>query len=70
MVNTVSRLAIIVALCAVVAGAATYWLKRSPCLEDRQASVGMERNAPNGTREYFDGRCWTPNPMPPRDTPF
>ena len=70
MVNTVSRLAIIAALCAVVAGAATYWLTRSSCVEDRQALVGMERISPNGIRQYFDGRCWTPNPMPPRDNPF
>jgi hypothetical protein len=32
--------------------------------------AGEVKRVPDGTLMYFDGRCWTSKPMPPRDTPF
>ena len=50
--------------------AAAYLTRRSSCVEVGSGLRGEVRVQPDGTTQYFDGRCWTTKPIPPRDMPF
>ena len=51
--------------------AAALWMSRQPaCEAGGHAAKGDVRRDANGTLLYFDGRCWTPRPLTPQDSPF
>lgn len=58
-------LLVVVALGAIVAVAA-YWSRRSSCVEAGPGLRG-EVQVLAGKTLYFNGECWTTEPMPPRD---
>ena len=64
------RLALWVAAVGVgfVAGA-TYLALRSCVARDRELR-GEETGNRGGKLLYFNGQCWTPERLPPADTPF
>ena len=64
------RLALWVAAVGVgfVAGA-TYLALRSCVARDRGLRGEVMRSR-GGKLLYFNGQCWTPEPLPPADTPF
>ena len=39
----------------------------APCLGDRHALKGEARLGSDGNILYFDGQCWSAEPLPPRD---
>jgi hypothetical protein len=57
-------------LCAGLIACMGYWSTQPSCQTDERAMAGEVKRRPDGTLMYFDGRCWTNKPMPPRDTPF
>ena len=57
-------------LCAALIATAAYWAWRPSCADDTRGFVGEVKRQADGKLVYFDGRCWTPKPIPPTDTPF
>jgi hypothetical protein len=68
--STTIRLAVLTALCASFLVGVAYLVRRSSCETDDRAITGEVKRVASGKLLYFDGRCWTPKPMPPTDTPF
>jgi hypothetical protein len=64
------RVAMLITVCAGLAGCVPHLGRRSSCETDAHAIRGEVRLMPQGKLMYFDGRCWTTKPMPPTDTPF
>jgi len=64
------RLLAIAAVVAALVAVAAYVSRRASCETDPTAMRGEMRRQPDGRLLYFDGRCWTTNIQPPRDTPF
>ena len=55
---------------AVAAAAAAYWSTRSACVEVGSGLRGEVKAHASGKLLYFNGSCWTSEPMPPRDMPL
>ncbi len=64
------RLVGLALLIAMVIGVSAYFVLRPGCDSSQPGMRGEVRREANGTLRYFDGRCWTTQPLPPRDTPF
>ena len=60
-------LALIVALIIAISA---YLALRPACDSSGPAMRGEVKRETDGTLRYFDGRCWTTTPVPPRDTPL
>jgi hypothetical protein len=54
---------------ALLAGAA-YWRGRNTCVEPGSGLRGEVKVRPDGTTLYFDGQCWSTQPLPPLDMPL
>jgi hypothetical protein len=63
-------LVVLAAICATLIAIAVYVARRPTCETDDHAMKGEVRRQTDGRLLYFDGRCWTTKPMPPRDSPF
>ena len=60
-------------LIVVVTGAVAalfYWNHVPSCATDPRALRGEMMRGRDGRMLYFDGRCWSSTPLPPRDTPL
>jgi hypothetical protein len=60
-------------LAAIVAAltAIALLMSRQPACEPGGPAVkGQVRRDSTGKLQYFDGRCWSRKPLPPRDQPF
>src|SRR6266516_2278520 len=68
--NWRTRVVAFVCLAALGAGILAYWRTRTTCETERHAMKWESKRGSNGRLIYFDGRCWTTTPMPPRDMPF
>jgi hypothetical protein len=64
------RLLAVAALVAALVAVAIYVTRRPACEPDRTAMRGEVKRNADGRLLYYDGRCWTFQPQPPRDTPF
>jgi hypothetical protein len=63
-------LAVVICVGLIAIGAYSALRPRTPCVTDGNALKGEVKRGPDGKSLYFDGKCWTPKPMPPRDMPF
>jgi hypothetical protein len=51
-------------------GSYLYLSSAGGCETDVRAMKGEAKRTDDGRMLYFDGRCWTSAPTPPRDTPY
>jgi hypothetical protein len=68
---TVRRL--LVAMIVVVGVAiafATFRARRPSCVSYERGLRGEVKRGEDGTLLYFNGQCWTRQPVAPTDTPF
>ena len=59
-----------VAVSAVVIAFATLRGTRYACVSFEQGLHGEAKRGPDGQFLYFNGQCWTRQPLAPTDTPF
>ena len=65
------RTLIVVVLAVVFAIAfATFRARRSSCVSDEQGLRGEAKRSQDGKLVYFNGECWTHEPVAATDTPF
>jgi hypothetical protein len=55
---------------AVAAAATAYWSTRSACVEVGPGLRGEVTVHAGGKVLYFNGNCWTSEPVPPLDMPL
>jgi hypothetical protein len=68
---TVRRLIVVVLVAVSVAIAfATFRARRSSCVSSEQGLRGEVKRGQDGRLVYFNGECWTHQPVTPTDTPF
>jgi len=63
----------LVTLLAIIASAivvASFLWRPQDCESGGRSLRGEVKRNADGRLLYFDGRCWTPTPMAPRDTPY
>jgi hypothetical protein len=60
------RLVLVVVALGAVVSAVAYWSTRPSCIEAGPGLRGEVQVLAGKTR-YFNGECWTTEPMPPRD---
>jgi hypothetical protein len=68
---TVRRLLVVVFVAVIVAIAFASYLERgSDCVSDGRGVRGEATRGKDGRLLYFNGECWTHEPVAPTDTPF
>jgi hypothetical protein len=68
---TARRLIVVVLLAVSVAIAfATFRARRSSCVSYERGLRGEAKRGDDGRLVYFNGKCWTHQPVEPTDTPF
>jgi hypothetical protein len=65
-----TRSVILAALFAALIALAALMSRQPACEAGGPAKAGDVKHDGNGKLLYFDGRCWTSKPTPPRDAPF